>query len=120
MLRKVYVGSIAVTGLIAVLAGCGSGQQTSLARGQELFKTCIPCHGADGGGNLALRTPDIAGLPDWYLRAELHFGRMEDIFKSGLHEFLVEFIRHNSELGALIERDYMLRGNGATVRDAPQ
>lgn len=72
MLRKVYVGSIAVTGLVAVLAGCGSGQQTSLARGQELFKTCVPCHGADGGGNLALRTPDIAGLPDWYLRAELH------------------------------------------------
>ena len=41
--------------------------------------------------------------------AQLHFGRMQDIFKSGLHEFLVEFVRRTGELGAQIERDFMLR-----------
>jgi cbb3-type cytochrome c oxidase subunit III len=71
LLRNVYVGTIAVTGLVALLAGCGGGQQTAATRGEQLFKTCVPCHGPDGGGSLALRTPGIAGLPDWYLRTEL-------------------------------------------------
>jgi len=43
------------------------------------------------------------------MHAQLHFGRMQDIFKSGLHEFLVEFVRRTGELGAQIERDFMLR-----------
>jgi cytochrome c553 len=42
-----------------------------MARGRELYKTCVPCHGADGRGRLALRTPAIAGLPDWYVKTEL-------------------------------------------------
>lgn len=71
MLRKAYVGTIAVTGMVAVLAGCGSGRQTAMTRGAQLFKTCAPCHGENGGGDLTLRTPAIAGLPDWYLRTEL-------------------------------------------------
>lgn len=71
MLRNVYVGTIVGVGLAAVLAGCGTGQQTAATRGEQLFKTCVPCHGQDGGGNLALRAPAIAGLPDWYLRTEL-------------------------------------------------
>ncbi|MFI5370133.1 MAG: c-type cytochrome [Candidatus Eisenbacteria bacterium] len=71
-MRKVYGGAIAVTGLVALLVGCGSGRPVATSRGAQLFKTCAPCHGEDGGGSLTLRTPSIAGLPDWYLRAELH------------------------------------------------
>ena len=31
----------------------------------------MPCHGTHGEGNLALRAPAIAGLPDWYLTTEI-------------------------------------------------
>ncbi len=71
LLRNVYVATIVGVGLTALVAGCGTGQQTVAERGAELFKTCVPCHGQDGGGNPALRAPAIAGLPDWYLRTEL-------------------------------------------------
>ncbi len=71
LLRNVYVATIVGVGLTALVAGCGTGQQTVAERGAELFKTCVPCHGQDGGGNPALHAPAIAGLPDWYLRTEL-------------------------------------------------
>lgn len=32
---------------------------------------CAACHGIRGEGNLALRSPSIAGLPEWYVRQEL-------------------------------------------------
>lgn len=35
---------------------------------------------------------------------------IESIFESGLHEFLVEFIRQNAELGTQIEQDYRFYG----------
>jgi cytochrome c oxidase subunit II len=42
------------------------------AKGQQLFATCIACHGADGAGNQALNAPAIAGSDDWYLLEQLH------------------------------------------------
>jgi uncharacterized alpha-E superfamily protein len=57
---------------------------------------------AGGQGSDARR---LAGA----MHAQLHFGRMDDIFKSGLHEFLVEFVRQTGDLGGQIERDFMLR-----------
>jgi len=57
---------------------------------------------AGGQGSDARR---LAGA----MHAQLHFGRMDDIFKAGLHEFLVEFVRQTGVLGAHIERDFMLR-----------
>lgn len=32
---------------------------------------CAACHGVRGEGNVTLRTPSIAGLPEWYVRQEL-------------------------------------------------
>jgi cytochrome c553 len=72
LVRRLYVGMVVAAALAAVLVGCGTGRQTAMTRGQQLFKTCAPCHGEDGAGDLELRTPAIAGLPDWYIRAELH------------------------------------------------
>jgi len=43
------------------------------------------------------------------MHARLRYARMQDIFKSGLHEFLVEFVRQTGELGGQIERDFMLK-----------
>ena len=61
---------LALTLPAALFAGC-SGPKNGLARGQELYDTCVPCHGRDGSGNHDLRAPSIAGLPEWYLQVEL-------------------------------------------------
>ena len=71
MLRSAYPGLIAITLLAAVLGGCGGSRNTGLARGQDLYKTCIPCHGTHGAGSLELRAPAIAGLPEWYIKTQL-------------------------------------------------
>jgi cytochrome c553 len=42
-----------------------------MERGAELFETCQPCHGTTGAGNPDIQAPAIAGLPQWYLEAQL-------------------------------------------------
>lgn len=42
-----------------------------MARGAELFETCEPCHGSAGAGNPDVQAPAIAGLPQWYIVAQL-------------------------------------------------
>jgi len=42
-----------------------------MERGAELFETCQPCHGTNGAGNPDIAAPAIAGLPRWYLEAQL-------------------------------------------------
>jgi len=39
--------------------------------GEELFKSCVSCHGVDGNGNKAMKAPRIAGQYDWYIEATL-------------------------------------------------
>ena len=40
-------------------------------QGAELFQLCVQCHGPDGGGDAAALAPAIAGLDEWYVRAQL-------------------------------------------------
>lgn len=40
-------------------------------KGEMSFMTCVACHGPKGEGNVALKAPPIAGLPDWYVVAQL-------------------------------------------------
>ena len=61
---------LALTSLTSLLAGCGS-QAPGLARGKDVYDTCVPCHGAHGTGDASLRAPAIAGLPQWYIVAQL-------------------------------------------------
>jgi len=42
------------------------------ARGKELFQLCAQCHGPEGAGNQLALAPAIAGLPEWYINAQLH------------------------------------------------
>ena len=42
------------------------------------------------------------------LDAELHFGRIEDIFESGLHEYLMNFIERVYELGERVSKDFLV------------
>ncbi len=38
----------------------------------------------------------------------LRYGRIEDIFQSGLHEFLDDFIEANGQLGGEVQRDFLM------------
>lgn len=40
-------------------------------RGRAVFKLCSYCHGINGEGNIKLQAPAIAGLPEWYIVAQL-------------------------------------------------
>ena len=40
-------------------------------RGAEVFRLCASCHGPDGRGNRLVEAPSIAGLPAWYVSAQL-------------------------------------------------
>jgi uncharacterized alpha-E superfamily protein len=42
------------------------------------------------------------------LQAALHFGRIENIFAMGLHEFLVQFLGRTRDLGERISRDFLV------------
>ncbi len=39
--------------------------------GKELFAACVSCHGDQGAGNATIAAPNIAGLPAWYVEAQL-------------------------------------------------
>lgn len=49
--------------------------------GNELFAACIACHGQDGQGTVSVAAPPIAGLPAWYVEAQL------TKFRSGLRGY---------------------------------
>lgn len=40
--------------------------------------------------------------------AKLKYGRMDNIFSSGLHEFLTDFIADNADLGFQIQQDFLM------------
>lgn len=54
---------------LALLATRSAAQD--VARGAALFDTCVPCHGANGGGSPERHAPMIAGLPVWYVETQL-------------------------------------------------
>ena len=56
---------------IAWLTGCAKTHGPGLARGEQIYGTCVPCHGQDGHGNATLAAPAIAGLPRWYVERQL-------------------------------------------------
>jgi cytochrome c oxidase subunit 2 len=40
-------------------------------RGADLFRLCAICHGDNAAGNEAVGAPSSAGMPSWYLEAQL-------------------------------------------------
>lgn len=42
-----------------------------LERGEQLYRLCTKCHGVDGAGNSEVLAPAIAGMPLWYVEAQL-------------------------------------------------
>jgi cytochrome c oxidase subunit II len=60
---------IAAGGLGA--SGCRLDSADAASRGREVFQTCVPCHNTDGSGNPEVGAPNIAGMKQWYVQAEL-------------------------------------------------
>ncbi|MCP4868619.1 MAG: cytochrome c [Proteobacteria bacterium] len=54
-----------------LLAGCGNVTEVGAERGKQVFRTCAPCHGVDGGGMEATGAPSIAGQEQWYIESQL-------------------------------------------------
>jgi len=52
-------------------SGCRLDSANAASRGQEVFQTCVPCHNTDGSGNSAVGAPNIAGMKQWYVQAQL-------------------------------------------------
>ena len=70
-MRVVAITVLLAPVLVVILSGCGDLSRPGLARGAELYDTCEPCHGPHGAGTPALGAPAIAGLPRWYVEAQL-------------------------------------------------
>ncbi len=69
------IGTSLAGTLLAIFALSGSGcsaASTREARGEELYLYCVQCHGERGEGSHEFRAPSIAGLPEWYVEAQLH------------------------------------------------
>lgn len=68
-------GALAALAFAALAAsGCSSLPADGTARGEALYKYCVTCHGENGEGNTLVNAPRIAGLPAWYIEAQvLHF-----------------------------------------------
>jgi len=62
---------LAGVGVAALSAACSRTESTASLPGKELFRACVSCHGDDGRGNRAIGAPPIAGLPAWYVEAQL-------------------------------------------------
>jgi cytochrome c oxidase subunit 2 len=60
----------------ALLLALGA-ESAALAATPGEFAYCTVCHGTNGNGNAATRAPKLAGLPAWYVRAQL------DAFRAG-------------------------------------
>lgn len=69
------VGRAPARGLVALaivaLAAPGAAPAQDVARGAQLFDTCVPCHGENGAGSLDRRAPVIAALPAWYVETQI-------------------------------------------------
>lgn len=67
----VAIALLAAPLLSLAVSGCGGMPRQGIARGADLYDTCRPCHGDKAAGNPELGAPPIAGLPRWYIEAQL-------------------------------------------------
>ena len=42
-----------------------------VGHGEELYQTCVNCHGDRGQGIWAMNAPRQAGMSDWYMAAQI-------------------------------------------------
>ena len=73
MMTRHRISRAAALPILALgLAACdATPPPVGMVRGAELYETCAPCHGDAGAGDAAIEAPAIAGLPQWYIEAQL-------------------------------------------------
>ena len=68
--RRAPACGLIVLASLALLAPAVAPAQ-DVARGEQLFDTCVPCHGQNGGGSVDRKAPVIAALPAWYIETQI-------------------------------------------------
>lgn len=63
--------TLALSAAALALTACHSEGARKTLPGNELYAACTSCHGADGHGKQDIAAPAIAGLPAWYVEAQL-------------------------------------------------
>jgi cytochrome c553 len=63
--------SLSRLSILGFILATGSPAWGDEVRAQALFQLCAACHGDQGEGRLDLEAPAIAGLPVWYVSAQL-------------------------------------------------
>lgn len=97
--RKVYRDVIVPSRVAELLILRGDMPRSLLASVQEV------CVNLDQIGNdVSDETSRRAGL----LRAELQYGRIDDIIDTGLHPFLTSFLKRINDLGQRISHDFLV------------
>lgn len=74
-MHKVHslLGAVCLAGLGLLNQGCVRPEGARrVASGQELYNSCKSCHQDTGWGDAQIQAPAIAGLPAWYVQAQLH------------------------------------------------
>jgi cytochrome c553 len=69
-LNRNCAATFALFALACWVAGA-SARADENERGADLFRLCEVCHGANAAGNETVGAPAIAGMPGWYLEAQL-------------------------------------------------
>ena len=69
-LNRNRAATIALVAIACSIVG-GIARADENERGADLFRLCAVCHGENAEGNEATGAPAIAGMPDWYLNAQL-------------------------------------------------
>jgi cytochrome c553 len=65
------LGALCALACIFAAASCARRSEATPVTGADLYKACVPCHGAAGEGTPAIGAPAIASLPAWYVAAQL-------------------------------------------------
>lgn len=69
--RAILSGATALAAFTTLVSMGSSDAYANATRARAVYKTCAPCHGDNGEGKAEIAAPAIAGLPEWYLKAQL-------------------------------------------------
>jgi cytochrome c553 len=69
-LNRNHAATVALVALACFVAR-GSARAEENERGADLYRLCAVCHGESAAGNELVGAPAIAGMPRWYLEAQL-------------------------------------------------
>jgi cytochrome c553 len=81
MRNRIYLSLIA---LAIAASACNPQPPRGAAAGETYYAYCVSCHGADGSGSQLYEAPAIAGLDEWYVKAQLE--KFRNGFRGAHHD----------------------------------